>query len=192
MRSEDLQLNPELLELWENLKKLNIALRKYRWQSWKRLDPFIESVFDRKEKGDFLGGQNVTIYDSTAVVGDVRIGDNTFIGQQCTLDGTGILRIGKHCTISTGTRVITHDTIKSTLTGGKAEYEYNPVYIEDYSFIGMNAVIIKGVRIGPHSVVGAGAVVTKDVPPYSIAAGVPARTIGKIENDGKEPRFIYY
>ncbi|MOA49611.1 2,3,4,5-tetrahydropyridine-2,6-dicarboxylate N-acetyltransferase [compost metagenome] len=53
----------------------------------------------------------------------------------------------------------------------------SPVFIEDNVWIGEKAVILKGVRIGHNSIVAAGAVVTKNVPPFSIVAGVPAKVI---------------
>jgi len=59
-----------------------------------------------------------------------------------------------------------------------------PVVIEDNCWLGVNAVILKGVRVGHHAVVGANAVVTKDVEPHSIVAGAPARVIGRAT--GKE------
>ena len=60
------------------------------------------------------------------------------------------------------------------------EFISAPVVIEHNCWIGVNAVILKGVRIGHHSKIGANAVVTKDVPPYSTAVGVPARLIGNV------------
>jgi acetyltransferase-like isoleucine patch superfamily enzyme len=54
-----------------------------------------------------------------------------------------------------------------------------PVTIEDYAWVGCRVVILPGVCIGKGAVVAAGAVVTKDVPPYAIVGGVPARTIGE-------------
>jgi len=59
-----------------------------------------------------------------------------------------------------------------------------PVVIEDNCWLGVNAVILKGVRVGHHAIVGANAVVTKDVEPHSIVAGAPARVIG--QTTGKE------
>jgi acetyltransferase-like isoleucine patch superfamily enzyme len=56
---------------------------------------------------------------------------------------------------------------------------YGPVVIEEDCWIGSHAVILKGVTIGAGAVVAAGAIVTKDIPPYTIAAGVPARVIGE-------------
>ncbi len=56
-----------------------------------------------------------------------------------------------------------------------------PVIIEDDVFIGMNCLILKGVTLGRGSVIGAGSVVTKDVPPYTMAAGNPARVIGNVQ-----------
>jgi acetyltransferase-like isoleucine patch superfamily enzyme len=52
-----------------------------------------------------------------------------------------------------------------------------PVIIEDNVLVGANAVILEGVRIGTNSVIGAGAVVTKNIPPFSVAAGMPAKVI---------------
>lgn len=57
-----------------------------------------------------------------------------------------------------------------------------PIIIEDDVFIGMNSCILKNVRIGEKSVIGANSVVTKDIPPYSIAAGNPARVIGRVQD----------
>ena len=60
------------------------------------------------------------------------------------------------------------------------EFRSAPVVIENDCWLGVNAVILKGVRIGHHSIIGANSVVTKDVPPCSIVAGIPARVIRHI------------
>lgn len=65
-----------------------------------------------------------------------------------------------------------------------------PVSIEDDVFIGMNCLILKGVTIGQGSVIGAGSAVTQDVPPYSIAAGNPARIVGSVQHKLEESACI--
>lgn len=176
----DVELDEESKKLREQLKKLHFKLREYTKKKYNRINPFVEDLFDWKEKGAFWGGKNVTIYDSTTITGDVVIGDNTWIGPFCSIDGTGGLKIGRYCVISSGTRIVTHDTVKFALSGGKCEYEYSPVVIGDCSFIGVNSVILKGSRIGKHCVVGASSLVNRSYKDFSIIAGVPAKKIGEV------------
>lgn len=181
MRAEELELDRELSLLWQHLAGLHYKLREYTSSKYNRVNPFIENLFDWKEKGKFFGGNNVTIYDSTTVVGDVKIGDNTWIGPFCSLDGNGGLTIGSCCSISLGCQLLTHDTIKWALSGGKEKYEYGPTKIGNYCFLGSYVVVLKGVTVGDHCLIGAGAIVDKDVPENSIAVGVPARGIGSVK-----------
>jgi len=91
-----------------------------------------------------------------------------------------LISIGDHVTISSGVRLLTHD-------GGTFVFRSQPAYrkvikygritIHDNCFIGTRAIILPNVEIGPNSVVAAGAVVTKTVPPNSVAGGNPARFI---------------
>jgi maltose O-acetyltransferase len=67
------------------------------------------------------------------------------------------------------------------------EFRSAPVVIEHDCWLGVNAVILKGVRIGHHSIVGANAVVTRDVEPHTIVAGIPAKPIGRTKMDGLRP-----
>jgi acetyltransferase-like isoleucine patch superfamily enzyme len=99
------------------------------------------------------------------------------------LDGSGGLEIGECCSISTGVHVYTHDTVRWALSGGEHDAERAPVRIGDRSYIGSQAVVLKGVTIGDHCVVGAGALVTRDVPPFTIVDGVPARGRGRVVID---------
>lgn len=184
MKPADLDLPDNLRALWEQLVALRTALRDETWRRHARVNPSYEDLFDWKEKGTFVGGSNVTVYDSTTIVGNVTIGDHTWVGPFCSLDGTGGLTIGSYCAISAGTHIQTHDTVRYCLTRGAAKYEYAPVSIGDCCFVGVNSAILKGVTLGEHSVVAAGAVVTRDVDPYSIVGGVPARRIGTVRLDG--------
>lgn len=177
---DDLYLDEDLLALWRQLQALHFKLRDYTKRKYNRVNPFVEDLFEWKEKGTYFGGKNVTIYDSTTVTGDARIGDNTWVGPFCSLNGTGGLRIGSFCSISAGVRILTHDTVKWALSGGKEPYEYSPVSIGDCCFIGTGAIILRGVKIGNHCLIGANAVVTKDLPDFSVAAGIPAKVIGKV------------
>lgn len=177
---DDIALDADVKLLWMQLIKLHKTLRGHTISKYNRLNPFAEDLFDWKEKGEYWGGKNVTVYDSSTISGNVTIGDNTWIGPFCSLDGGGSLSIGENCSISAGVQILTHDTIKWALSGEKADYEYSPVIIGDCCFIGTHAVITKGITIGKCCVIGAGAVVTKDVPDYSIVAGVPAKQIGKV------------
>ena len=171
--------------LWESLRELHKALRDHTRSEYNRINPFYEDLFDWKERGTYWADEDkgITIYNSTTVVGDVSIGENTWIGPFCSLDGSGGLTIGSYCSISLGCQLLTHDTVKWALSGGKAKHEYAPTRIGDCCFLGACVVVLKGVTVGNHCVIGAGAVVTKDVPDYSIVAGVPAQRIGAVHVD---------
>jgi acetyltransferase-like isoleucine patch superfamily enzyme len=113
-------------------------------------------------------------------VGDVIIGDYTRIGLHETIIGP--VTIGNHCCTGQGTIItaLIHnfdDANKKIIAQGVS---VKPIVIEDDVMIGANASIMPGVRIGTHSIVAAGAVVTKDVPPHSLVAGVPAKLIKQI------------
>ena len=77
----------------------------------------------------------------------------------------------------------THTGLPVDVPSVQTDLEIKPVRIEAWADIGMNAVILPGITVGRGSIVGAGAVVTRDVPPFSIVAGVPARVIGTRTND---------
>ena len=175
-------LNERLSVLREDLRALHLELRREVHAKFKRINPSYEDLFDWKERGQFWAGQgkNITIYNSTTVVGEVAIGHNTWIGPFCSIDGSGGLTIGAHCSVSAGCQIVTHDTVRWAVSGGHQPYDYAPITIGNCCFVGSHAVIVKGVTIGNHCVVGAGAVVTSDIPDFSIVGGVPARVIGKV------------
>ena len=171
-------------DLGDELRALHDALRVQTRRSYDRDLPLEELVFDRWERARSLGfGEGTSIYHNAYVFGDVAVGAGTWIGPFVMLDGSGGLRIGASCSISTGVHVYTHDTVRWSLSGGDHEPERAPVQIGACTYIGAQAIVLKGVTIGDHCVVGAGALVNRDVPPYSIADGVPARVRGRVVVD---------
>lgn len=113
-------------------------------------------------------------------VGDVIIGDYTRVGLHNTIIGP--VNIGHHVNLAQGITVtaLNHNFEDSEKRIDEQGVCTTPVVIEDDVWIGANAVILPGVRVGTHSVVAAGAVVTKDVSSHSIVAGIPAKIIKKI------------
>ena len=156
----------------------------YKWlfykkkKEWDRYMPINELFVERHQKAKLMGlPEGTTIHDSSHVYGDVEIGSNTWIGPFTILDGTGILKIGNFCSISTGVQIYTHSTDKWSISGGKHPYEYDPVIIENNCYIGPNAIIQKGVTIRKGTVVGANSFVNKSFPPNSKIVGNPAKLI---------------
>ena len=113
-------------------------------------------------------------------VGDVIIGDHTRIGLHNTIIGP--VDIGSHVNLAQGITVtaLNHNFGDTDKRIDEQGVSTNPVTIEDDVWIGANAVILPGVTIGEHCVVAAGSVVTKDVPPHSLVAGVPAKVMKQI------------
>ena len=123
-------------------------------------------------------GKSVNVQNRATVGRRVTIGDYSGIGRDCLVQsGT---TIGKHVMMGPEVLIFTqnhsHASIEETLDTQGFEPE-EPVTIEDDVWIGARAIILPGVTIGRGSIIGAGAIVTKDVPPYSIAAGNPARVV---------------
>ena len=113
-------------------------------------------------------------------VGDVIIGDYTRVGLHNTIIGP--VTIGSHVNLAQGITVtaLNHNFSETDKRIDEQGVSTTPVTIDDDVWIGANAVILPGVSIGTHSVVAAGAVVTKDVPPHSLVAGVPAKVIKQL------------
>jgi acetyltransferase-like isoleucine patch superfamily enzyme len=112
-------------------------------------------------------------------LGRMSIGSGTWIGQQCFFHSAGSLIIGRNVGIGPGVKVITSfhadEGIEKPILHSRVELA--AVTIEDDSDIGVGAIVLPGVTIGRGVQIGAGAVVTSDIPPYSVAVGVPARVI---------------
>ncbi len=114
----------------------------------------------------------------------ITIGQGTVIGDRCFLDGRASLTIGNHTDIASQVLIYNshHDLNKEDFSAIE-----KPVTIKDYVFIGPRAIILPGVTIGTGAVIAAGAVVTKDIPDFTIVAGVPAQKIG--ERKDKHPHY---
>nr|WP_294790428.1 acyltransferase [uncultured Mucilaginibacter sp.] len=118
--------------------------------------------------GDVFIGNGTLIGMSNVIIGPVNIGNNVIFAQNIVASGLN------HEYRDVNTPIKDQKTIVSTIT------------IEDDCWIAANAVLTAGITIGKHSVVAAGAVVTKSVPPYSVAAGNPAKIIKLYDNVLKE------
>lgn len=110
---------------------------------------------------------------------NISIGDDSIIGEGVVLDGRDKLMIGNHVDIASEVMIYNseHDVNDENFIAKNSS-----VKIEDYVFIGPRVIILAGVTIGRGAIVGAGAVVTKDVPPFAIVGGVPAKIIGERRN----------
>jgi maltose O-acetyltransferase len=109
------------------------------------------------------------------------LGDHVFINYQCVILDNNTVRIGNHVMIGPSVQIYTaaHDLRAETRIQG---WEIaKPVEIEDNVWIGGGAIILPGVKVGRNAVVGAGSVVTRDVPANTVVAGNPARVIKKID-----------
>ena len=113
-------------------------------------------------------------------VGDVVIGDHTRIGLHNTIIGP--VTIGSHVNLAQGITVtaLNHNFEAPERRIDEQGVSTQQVIIGDDIWIGANAVVLPGVTVGNHCVIAAGAVVTKDVPPHSLVAGVPAKIIKQI------------
>jgi len=110
------------------------------------------------------------------------------IGHGTSINGVGTrllcaesVSIGAFCSISWDVQILDNDFHTMTV-GGVEQPSTAPVVIGDRVWIGTRALILKGVTVGDGAVIAAGAVVTKDVPPGSIAAGLPARIVGTVDS----------
>jgi len=131
---------------------------------------------DRWETANFLGfGKGSSCYDNVLVLGDVQVGQNTWIGPNVILDGSGGLKIGSYCSISAGVQIYSHDSVKWSTSLGKESVEKDCTIIGEGVYIGPNTIIQKGVNIGNGAVIGAMSFVNNNVAPYSTVYGIPAR-----------------
>jgi acetyltransferase-like isoleucine patch superfamily enzyme len=126
----------------------------------------------------------------------IKIGRDSLIGEYCVIRGQGGVTIGDRVYTSPFTQLLSVNHVFDDPTRPFVDQGITAqgIVIEDDVWLGAGAVITDGVRVGHHSVVAAGAVVTKDVAPYSIMAGVPARFIKKVGEQGvtNPNRVIYY
>lgn len=120
---------------------------------------------------------------------NIEVGKNFFANYNCIILDVGKVIIGDNCQLAPNVAIYTaghpvHPAARNTL------FEYGAdVVIGNNVWIGGNAVICPGVRIGDNAVIGAGSVVTKDIPAWTIAAGNPCRVIREITEDD---RWVYF
>ena len=125
------------------------------------------------------------------IIGDPVVGPGTWIGAFTVIDASGGLSIGSGCDISCGAHIYTHSSVRRCVSGRTyTQVDRAPVVLGDRVFVGANAVIMMGVRIGDEAVIAAGAVVTKDVPARTVVAGVPARPVAAVALEGASVRFL--
>lgn len=118
--------------------------------------------------GDVLMGNRVRIGIGSVVIGPVTMGNGSGLGQHVFISG------------------FNHGYQDGSKNSSVQPLDIKPVVIEEEAHIGANSVVVAGVRIGRRVQVGAGSVVTKDIPPFSVAVGNPARVIKRYNADTRK------
>lgn len=168
--------------LWNNRVRFKFGSGAF-FKVWAKRVLSLGELLHRNRKRSRLTGQGAIISETAelgAVIangnkGHLKIGDFSFIGQ---------VELALHDRIEIGNYVCVNDGVKLLSASHKLDdpmwsHKKAPIVIDDYAWIATNAIILPGVRIGEGAVVGAGAVVSKDVAAYSIVTGNPAQAIAK-------------
>lgn len=179
-------------------KKLNLFMKANGANIDSSVVVFPETVISSK-LGEITIGEKSTIRGSLEIQrkgGKLSIGKNCYIGDHTRIWSAELISIGDNVLISHNVNIFDNDThpidynerridAKKIIFEGKREnystLKSKEIIIDDDVWIGCNAIILKGVKIGRHSIIGAGSVVTKDVPSDVIVAGNPAEVIKKID-----------
>ncbi|EKD43140.1 MAG: galactoside O-acetyltransferase [uncultured bacterium] len=126
-------------------------------------------------------GQRFHVYKGTVILSPqkIEVGDDVWFNERCYIVGEGGIKIGNHTMLARNVSLITsnHGFEDKKIPMLLQPVNSAPIEIGDDVWLGVNAVVLKGVKIGKGSIIGAGSVVTKDVPEYAIVGGVPAEVI---------------
>ena len=125
-----------------------------------------------------IRGVHVPVELASMPGGELRIGSNVFINSGTSICAQGLVSIGSNCAIGNYTLIM--DTDFHDVEDHSKWPKAAPVIIEDNVWLAARVTVLKGVTIGQHAVVAAGAVVTRDVEPYTLVGGVPARLIRRL------------
>ena len=135
--------------------------------------------------GRLVLGNGITLVGNVVAIelishegGRITIGDHTFINYGSSISAHKLVTIGRHCLLGHYTFIL--DNNEHDLQHHRMLPPSEPVVIEDHVWIGSRVCVLPGVRIGHHSAIGAGSVVTTDIPAYCLAAGNPARVVRRI------------
>ncbi|HEX8791308.1 MAG TPA: acyltransferase [Polyangiaceae bacterium] len=139
------------------------------------------------------GKSSISFHHAGGREPELRIGDGSYLGHDCSLAIASSIAIGRHVLVAGGARISDYDghpvDAASRRAGDPTPLDaVRPIVIEDDVWIGADARILKGVRIGARSIVGSGAVVTRSVPPDVVVAGNPARIVRKLASSPEEAR----
>ena len=128
--------------------------------------------------GVCLVGQIIPIEIVSYKGSHISIGDHTFVNYGTSITAYQQVKIGRHCLLGHHLRIV--DKNEHGLEHREVAPPAEPVLIEDHVWIGAHTIILPGVHIGRNSAIGAGSVVTRDIPANCLAAGNPARVLRQI------------
>lgn len=176
---------PELMDMRLKVRDLLFEYNRLNYRDLKRRSELIKEMFGRVGENCFIELPFHTDYGS-----NVKIGDNFFANNGLTLLDTSTIEIGNDVLIASNVGIYTAghalDPELRLKTGG--EYGF-PVKIGNNVWIGASVTILPGVTIGDNAVIGAGSVVTKDIPANVLAFGNPARVNRKFNEHDKKYYF---
>jgi acetyltransferase-like isoleucine patch superfamily enzyme len=158
------------------LRQLIERLRADMLEKYGRHVSVGDLLSDRWETARFYGfGEGSSCYDNVLILGDVKVGRNTWIGPNAVLDGSGGLEIGDYCSISAGVQIYSHHTVSWSASRGQELPERRPTRIGSGVYIGPNTIVQMGSVIGDDAVIGAMSLVNCDVPAQARGFGTPFR-----------------
>lgn len=130
------------------------------------------------------------IGEGTSLGQNVYVANHVTIGDRCKIQNNVSIYEGVHISneVFLGPSCVFTNDRNPRAT--KVDWTLTPTYVEEGATIGANATIVCGVTLGKYCMVGAGSTVTKDVPPYALVVGNPARQIGRVTKDGQVLRDV--
>ena len=181
---------------WNRLRIHREMARRRAFARW----PLHGNVLEALREGRLEIGEGTLlepdVWLTTGDEGRIRIGEGTFLNIAVMVAAADLVEIGDHCMFANGCFVTDSnhrfdDPDKPITWQGFTSK--GPTRIGDNVWCGANVVVTSGVTVGERSVIGANSVVTQDIPPYSIAAGAPAKVLRRVEyaesapNDSASP-----